>query len=67
MIRIFSKKAFEFTNPANVNEKYSVKALSFDTVPDYAKEDNLWKWALADGDLEIFEDVKAFVKPEKTK
>lgn len=53
-MRIFVKKAFEFTN----KEGGSVQTapLSFADVPDWVKEDNIFKWGVDDGDIELVAD-----------
>lgn len=58
MIKVLSKKTFLFTNPKNAEETCIVKATELAILPDYAKEDKMFQWAKADGDLEVFEVQK---------
>jgi len=55
-MRIFTKKAFEFKN---VDGSSVITApLAFHDVPDGVKKDQMFKWAVADGDVEIIGSKK---------
>jgi hypothetical protein len=62
-MRIFTKKAFEFTN----SEGGSVVTapLSFHTVPDWCSEDQMFKWGVTDEDIEVITDKAKQNKVEK--
>jgi len=62
-MKIYSNKAFAFKNP-NVNDNIltmndaneaEIKIVpGFNTVPDFVTEDDMFKWAKADGDIQVF-------------
>jgi hypothetical protein len=58
-MRIYSKKAFEFTRYDKVNgeqipvEKATIKAKTFGSVPKWVMNDPMFAWAQKDGDIEI--------------
>ena len=61
-MRVFSKKAFEFSRG---EERVKVLPLQFSDIPDWAAEDQMFKWAQADGDIEIIQSPKEEAKVEK--
>jgi hypothetical protein len=62
-MRIFTKKAFEFTN----SEGGSVVTapLSFHEVPDWCAGNQMFKWGKADGDIEVIGEEKKLTKAER--
>lgn len=65
-MRIFSKKNFEFANPAN-GEKIRLKTMEFANLPEWAAKDPLFLWAKAEGSLEVFGEDKAGKSKGKVK
>jgi hypothetical protein len=64
-MRIFAKKAFEFKN--SEGGSVTTSPLSFADIPDWSTEDNMFKWALEDGDIELIADKKDETDIEKGK
>lgn len=62
-MRVFSKKAYEFSRG---EERVKVLPLQFTDIPDWATEDQMFKWAQADGDIEIVQSSQEEAKAEKT-
>lgn len=68
-MRIYSKKAFAFVNP-DAGSLLDLKDATaaevkvfpggFHTVPDWVASDDMFKWALADGDIVVTEEPKVF-------
>lgn len=66
-MRIFSKKAFGFMKPgadkldktAGIMVPEVVRTLpgEFQDVPDWCADDQMFKWAQADGDIEVIQVV----------
>jgi hypothetical protein len=61
-IEIYTRKAFMFVQPVTAGDKAAEKdpkrfvrtqADSFTVVPDWVKNDNMYKWGLADGDIKV--------------
>lgn len=63
-MRVFAKKAFEFTRPVS-GEKASVSPLVFTDVPDWVTKDTLFAWAKADGDIEVIQSTAKAKEVEK--
>lgn len=61
-MKVFSKKNFEFANPAN-SEKVRLKTMEFANLPEWAAKDPLFLWAKAEGSLEVMGEDK----PAKSK
>lgn len=69
-MRIFTKKAFAFVNP-DAGDLMDLKDATaaevktqpggFHTVPDWVQFDQMFKWALADGDITVMEEPKSTV------
>lgn len=63
-MRVFAKKALEFKRYEEkdgqkvVAEKVTTTRLSFCDLPDWVKKDQMFKWASADGDIEIIQGRK---------
>ncbi|WP_035213386.1 hypothetical protein [Desulfitobacterium hafniense] len=61
-IRVFAKKAFEFSNgevdAKGVRVTAKTRPLDFAELPDWAEKDPLFGWAQADGDLEVISGAK---------
>jgi len=63
-VRVFAKKALEFKRYEEkdgqkvVAEKVTTTRLSFCDLPDWVKKDQMFKWASADGDIEIIQGRK---------
>ncbi len=62
-MRIFTKKSFEFKNADG--EKVITRPLDFADVPDWAKQDPIFGWGVADGDITVTETVKDEAAAEK--
>lgn len=58
MIKIFAKKAFLLKNPADLNETKVTKVQDFDEVPEWAKNDDTFKMAVAAGDIQVMGSKK---------
>ena len=62
-MRIYTKRAFGFTNPNEgkedktagivVPEVVRTKPGEFQDVPDWCANDSMFKWGVADGDIEV--------------
>ena len=69
-MRVFSKKAFEFTRREMkdgvmvVAEQATTLPLSFCDLPDWAQNDPMFDWARADGDIEIIQNKSDEKKAE---
>ena len=63
MPRIFTKKSFEFRN--NEGGVVMTSPLAFHTVLDWCAEDQMFKWAVADGDIEVIADKSKQKQVEK--
>jgi len=63
-IRIFTKKRFCFRHPDG-GESVTTNVLTFQEVPEWVKEDPLFDWAVADGDLEVTNSKADEKKAEK--
>lgn len=57
-MRVFSKKNFEFSNPAN-GEKIRLRTMEFANLPEWAAKDPLFLWAKAEGSLEVMGEDKS--------
>ncbi len=57
-MRVFSKKNFTFSNP-ETGETFRLRALDFAELPEWAKADPLFDWAIQEGSLEVFGEEKA--------
>ncbi len=61
-MRVFAKKAFEFTRRELkdgmmvVAEKATTLPLSFKDLPDWVTSDPMFDWARSDGDIEIIQN-----------
>jgi hypothetical protein len=61
-MRVFAKKAFEFSRREKkdgmmvVAEKATTLPLSFCDLPDWVANDPMFEWARADGDIEIIQN-----------
>jgi len=60
-MRIFAKKAFKFINGG---DSFTATPLAFSSAPDWIKTDNLYKWAVADGDIEVINSKQDEIKAE---
>lgn len=77
MIRVFAKKAFKFNRHEKkdgqmvVAETATTIPFNFCNLPDWVQNDQMFKWAKADGDIEIMQnkedekvaELNAAVKP----
>lgn len=65
-ISIYSNKTYDFVNPSmareidseNVKEATVHIVPGFNSVPAWVVEDQMYKWAVADGDIKSFESAK---------
>lgn len=62
-MRIFTKKTFEFKD--GNGGSVTTAPLAFHTVPDSCAEDQMFKWAVADGDVEVIADKSKQKQVEK--
>lgn len=56
-MRVFSKKNFTFSNP-ETGETFRLRALDFAELPEWAKTDPLFGWAIQEESLEVFGEEK---------
>ena len=56
-MRVFTKVALEFIRYEGNREveKARTSSLAFSDLPDWVKDDQTFKWALASGDLEVMQ------------
>ena len=76
-MRIFTKKAFGFVKPdaghydkiagTIVNEMVRTRVLDFCDVPDWVADDDMFKWAVADGDIEVIQTPATVAVSDKGK
>ncbi len=66
-VNLIAKKRIGFRN-RDTGEILAVKPLEFSTCPDWIQKDPMFKWAVADGTIEVSGDVaNAIEKPAAKK
>lgn len=63
-MRIFSKKALQFDDPAGQEPAVVVRSQDFATVPEWVVNSNMFKLASADGDVTVIESKKDELEAE---
>jgi hypothetical protein len=70
MIRLFTKKVFEFSRHGVDNgklvkiESVTTPVLGFVNVPDWAAQDNMYKWGVQDGSISVIGSLEQELKIE---
>jgi hypothetical protein len=70
MIRLFTKKVFEFCRYETDNgkqakiEAVTTPVLGFVDVPDWAQHDNMFKWGVQDGSINVISNLEQELKIE---
>mgnify|MGYP000936914538 CR=1 FL=1 len=64
MIKLVAKQKIGFRNP-ETQEIVTAEPYAFATLPDWVEKDPMYRWALADGTIEVGSEPKETKPPAK--